>query len=261
MIDAHCHIHYQLENNEKNTILDILNHAQSKNITTLLNNIEIDTSTNIFQVISQVNEINKNNLKIYYAAGVHPLSVEKIGLEEARQNIIHNINDLIAVGETGIDYSRNVPKDLQLEFLKMHGEICQKYNKPIIIHLRDGPVDDVLEVLKDFNIPIMFHCTVFDKYDLEKALKYNTIMSFSGLVTFKSKTESIIETLKMCPLDRILIETDSPFLAPVPKRGKINEPAFIEHTYEKVAEIKGISLPELKIKIQENFNKFFFSIK
>ena len=130
----------------------------------------------------------------------------------------------------------------------------------MIIHSRDAEEEtfDILNKYKDQKLKILMHCFTGSKKFAEKLLNFNTFFSASGIITFKNSLD-LQEIFKFLPLDRILIETDSPFLAPVPKRGKKNEPAFIDYTAQKRADIKNISKSNLVNFTTDNFNKLFFN--
>ena len=131
---------------------------------------------------------------------------------------------------------------------------------PLIVHSRDAE-KETLEILNEYKnnkIKILMHCFTGSKEFSEKLISLNSFFSASGIITFKNSID-LQETFETIPIDNILIETDSPFLAPVPKRGKKNEPAFIDFTAKKLAEIKNISKEDLIKKTTDNFNKLFFN--
>jgi TatD DNase family protein len=131
--------------------------------------------------------------------------------------------------------------------------------KPIIIHSRNAENEtfEILDEYKDKELKILMHCFTGSKEFANKLLRFNTIFSASGIITFKNSTE-LQETFKFLPLEKILIETDSPFLAPEPKRGKKNEPSFLDYTAQKMADIKNITKSNLINITTKNFNNFFF---
>ena len=167
---------------------------------------------------------------------------------------------IIGIGETGLDfYYNNSDKKSQLDSFKIHIEASIKSNVPLIIHSRDAE-DETFNILNEYKnneLKILMHCFTGSKKFSEKLLNFNTFFSASGIITFKNALE-LQNTFKSLPMDRVLIETDSPFLAPVPNRGKKNEPSFIDFTAKKLAEIKGIEKSELSKITTKNFNNLFF---
>ncbi len=157
-------------------------------------------------------------------------------------------------------YYNNSDKNDQINSFKEHIEASIKTNSPLIIHSRDAEVEtfEILSEYKNQNLKILMHCFTGSKDFAKKLLTLNAFFSASGIITFKNSLE-LQETFKFLPLDRILIETDSPFLAPVPNRGKKNEPSFIDYTAQKLADIKSISKSEIANLTTNNFNKLFFN--
>ena len=167
---------------------------------------------------------------------------------------------IIGIGETGLDFFyNNSDKKKQLDSFNTHIDASIKTNVPLIVHSRNAE-DETFEILnkyRDQKLKVLMHCFTGSKDFAEKLLNFNTFFSASGIITFKNSQE-LQETFRFLPLERILIETDSPFLAPVPNRGKKNEPSFIDFTAAKLAEIKGIDKIELIRITTKNFNKLFF---
>ena len=185
-------------------------------------------------------------------------------LEEMTEFFTKNLDEnkkIIGVGETGLDfYYDNSDRDKQIESFKIHIKAALKANIPLIIHSRNAEEKtyEVLNEYKDEKLKILMHCFTGSQKFAEKLLKFNSYFSASGIITFKNSVD-LQNTFKSLPLDRILIETDSPFLAPVPNRGKKNEPSFIDFTAAKLAEIKGIEKSELIKITTNNFNNLFFN--
>jgi len=252
MIDSHCHLdHEPLFSNLNNIIL----RSKEAGIKKLLT---ISTSLESFEKIRNI--VKKDEI-IYGTIGIHPHEAndKSLGSEE----IIKNFNKdqkIIGIGETGLDfYYNNSDKDKQIKSFIDHIEAAIKTSAPLIIHSRNAEEDTfrILNEYKSKNVKILMHCFTGSKDFAEKLLKLNAFFSASGIITFKNSVE-LQETFKFLPLDKILIETDSPFLAPVPNRGKKNEPSFISFTAQKLAEIKNITKSELIKVTTENFHKLFF---
>ena len=251
MIDSHCHLDHEPLFSD---LSNIIKRSKDVGIEKLLT---ISTS---FDSFSKIKEIVKQDEIIYGTIGIHPHESEKdiIKLDEIIKNFQEN-DKIIGIGETGLDfYYNNSDKEKQISSFIRHIEASIKTNAPLIIHSRNAEKEtyDILNDYKDKNLKILMHCFTGSKKFSEKLLMLNDYFSASGIITFKNANE-LQDTFKSLPLDKILIETDSPFLAPVPNRGKKNEPSFIDFTATKLAEIKEISKSELIKITTSNFNKLF----
>tara|TARA_B100000214_G_scaffold361553_1_gene325078 strand:- start:96 stop:857 length:762 start_codon:yes stop_codon:yes gene_type:complete len=251
MIDSHCHLDHEPLFSD---LSNIIKRSKDVGIEKLLT---ISTS---FDSFSKIKEIVKQDEIIYGTIGIHPHESEKdiIKLDEIIKNFQEN-DKIIGIGETGLDfYYNNSDKEKQISSFIRHIEASIKTNAPLIIHSRNAEKEtyDILNDYKDKNLKILMHCFTGSKKFSEKLLMLNAYFSASGIITFKNANE-LQDTFKSLPLDKILIETDSPFLAPVPNRGKKNEPSFIDFTATKLAEIKEISKSELIEITTSNFNKLF----
>ena len=165
------------------------------------------------------------------------------------------------MGETGLDfYYNNSDKEAQLLSFKKHIEASIELNIPLIIHSRDAENEtyNVLQEFKKDNLKILMHCFTGSFEFAEKLMKLNSFFSASGIITFKNSLE-LQNTFKKIPLEKILIETDSPFLSPEPMRGKKNEPSFIKYTANKLAQLKKINFEEINKITTNNFNSLFFN--
>jgi TatD DNase family protein len=253
MIDSHCHLDHEP------LISDLINVIKRSKEVGIKKLLTISTSIDSFKKIKEI--INRDNM-IYGTIGVHP--------HETKDNkitsnfIVENFNEnpkIIGIGETGLDFFyNNSDKNSQIKSFKEHIEASIKTDAPIIIHSRNAENEtfNILNEYKDQKLKILMHCFTGTKSFAEKLLSLNAFFSASGIITFKNSSE-LQETFKFLPLDKILIETDSPFLAPVPKRGKKNEPAFIDFTANKLAEIKNITKTDLVKLTTDNFNKLFLN--
>mgnify|MGYP005639236417 CR=1 FL=1 len=253
MIDSHCHLdHEPLLSDLSNVI------KRSKDIG-IKKLLTISTTLESFERIKKIINIDE---MIYGTIGIHPH--ESDDQQITSDFIVENLNQnpkIIGIGETGLDFFyNNSIKDKQISSFKNHIEASIKTNVPIIIHSRNAEDEtfDILNSYKDKNLKILMHCFTGSKKFAEKLLTLNSFFSASGIITFKNSTD-LQETFKFLPFDKILMETDSPYLAPVPNRGKKNEPSFIDFTATKLAEIKDITKTELIKTTTNNFNKLFFS--
>ena len=253
MIDSHCHLDHEPLLSD---LSNVLQRSKDVGIEKLLT---ISTS---FESFYRVKELVNRDEMIYGTIGIHPheSSTNTITANQIIDNLKHN-KKIIGIGETGLDfYYNNSEKDKQIASFKEHIQASIKTNVPLIVHSRNAE-DETFEILnqyKDENIKILMHCFTGSKEFAEKLLSLNSYFSASGIITFKNSVD-LQETFKSIPNENILIETDSPFLAPVPNRGKKNEPSFINFTAEKLAEIKNISKKELIEITTNNFNKLFFN--
>ena len=253
MIDSHCHLdHEPLLSDLPNVLI----RSKKVGIEKLLT---ISTS---FESFSRVKELVKKDEMIFGTIGIHPHETST-NIITSKQ-IIENLNEnsrIIGIGETGLDfYYNNSEKKRQVTSFKEHIEASIETNKPLIVHSRAAEKEtfDILNEYKNQKLKILMHCFTGSKKFSKKLMTLNSFFSASGIVTFKNSLD-LQDTFKSIPIDNILIETDSPFLAPVPKRGKKNEPSFIDFTATKLAEIKDVSKEELIKKTTENFNKLFFN--
>ncbi len=253
MIDSHCHLdHEPLLSDLPNVI------ERSKNIG-IEKLLTISTSLESFNRITDI--INKDEI-IYGTIGIHPHETGKESITS--DEIVNNFNKypkIIGIGETGLDfYYENSERKKQINSFIEHIEASLKSNVPLIIHSRDAEKEtfEILNEYKNKNLKILMHCFTGSFEFAKKLINLNSFFSASGIITFKNSLD-LQNTFKSLPLERILIETDSPFLAPVPNRGKKNEPSFINFTAAKLAMIKGISKEDLIKITTKNFNKLFFN--
>jgi len=251
MIDSHCHLDH------KTLLSDLTNIIKRSKNTGIEKLLTISTSFESFNRIKEI--INKDDI-IYGTIGIHPHETNKDLITP--DIIIKNLNEhpkIIGIGETGLDFFyNNSDKDKQINSFKVHIESSLKTNVPLIIHSRNAEIEtfNILNDYKNENLKILMHCFTGSREFAEKLLTLNSFFSASGIITFKNTTD-LQNIFKSLPLDKILIETDSPFLAPIPYRGKKNEPSFIDFTAQKLAEIKEVSKQELIKITTKNFNNLF----
>ena len=197
---------------------------------------------------------------IFGTCGIHPHETKNdlISTDDII-NRIQNNSKIIGVGETGLDFFyNNSEKNYQIKSFKKHIEASIALNMPLIIHSRNAE-DEIIDILKKYensNIKILMHCFTGSKKLMMRLLKFNAYFSASGIITFKN-SQDLQDTFKEIPLSNLLIETDSPYLAPIPNRGKKNEPSFIKFTAKKLADIKDISYKEIIDNTSKNFNNLF----
>ena len=253
MIDSHCHLDHEPLLSD---LSNVIKRSKDVGIKKLLT---ISTS---YESFDRIKKIIEEDEMIYGTFGIHPheTTENKITSNIIVKNLSNNPK-IIGIGETGLDfYYNNSDKNDQIISFKQHIEASIKTKAPLIIHSRDAEDEtfNILNNYKDQNLKILMHCFTGSKDFAKKLLTLNAYFSASGIITFKNSQE-LQETFKFLPLDRILIETDSPFLAPVPNRGKKNEPSFIDYTAQKLADIKNIAKSDLVNFTTDNFNKLFFN--
>ena len=253
MIDSHCHLDHETLLSD---LPNVIKRSKDVGIEKLLT---ISTS---FDSFSRIKELINIDEMIYGTIGIHPHESSKdIITSKEIINKLRENSKIIGIGETGLDfYYDNSEREKQISSFKEHIEASIEANKPLIVHSRDAEKEtfEILNHYKNEKIKILMHCFTGSKEFSEKLLILNSYFSASGIITFKNSID-LQETFKSLPLDNILIETDSPFLAPVPNRGKKNEPSFIDFTAAKLAEIINISKSELVKITTNNFNKLFFN--
>ncbi|WMY97711.1 MAG: YchF/TatD family DNA exonuclease [Arsenophonus sp.] len=251
-IDSHCHLNDLNHYRKYQNIQHIINKAQKKKVKYILS-----ISTSLKEHVKIYKKINQNK-NIFMSCGIHPQNVNQIDLFNQFE-FLASKKKVIALGETGLDYYiKNNNKILQQKIFSKHIFIGKKLKKPIIIHMRKSE-KDVLNILKNEKIQEcggIIHCFNSNKNVAKKMLDLGLYISFSGILTFKN-AENIRQTAKTIPMDRILIETDSPYLTPVPHRGKENEPSYIIHTAKILANIKKINIDNLAKETTKNFCTLF----
>tara|TARA_B100000700_G_C14905350_1_gene789440 strand:+ start:138 stop:908 length:771 start_codon:yes stop_codon:yes gene_type:complete len=250
--DSHCHLDYE---NLYNHLDDVIKRAKTNLVSNLLT---ICTTLESFEKIKTI--INKYN-NIFGTFGIHPHETKKYQ-DVNKEFIIDNVNNnkkIIGIGETGLDYYYNhSDKKIQRKSFVEHINAAKELNIPIIVHTRNAE-DDTFDILKessDKNLNILIHCFTGSLEFAKKLLDINCYISVSGIITF-NKSKELLKTVSYIPIENLLVETDSPYLSPSPLRGKPNEPSYIVHTINKLAEIKKISKEEVAKKTTANFNKLF----
>lgn len=250
LVDSHCHIDFEPL---LDRLQEVLENARANGIHYLL-----CVSVNL-EDFPRIVDIANTYPHIFASVGVHP---NEQPAAEASIDRLVELSDqpkVIAIGETGLDYYRS-SGDLrwQRDRFYNHIEAAKQVKKPLIIHTRDAAQDtmDILRGEKAYEAGGVMHCFAEDWSVAQQALDIGFYISFSGIVTFKN-AKPIQEVAQKAPLDRILVETDSPYLAPVPFRGKTNEPAYVKHTAEFIAELRGMDLDDFSQVTTNNFFTLF----
>ena len=253
MIDSHCHLDYEplFEN-----INSVIERSKSTGIKKLLT---ICTTLESFKKIKVL--LNKDPM-IFGTYGIHPHETENNVVN--KKTIMNNVNEnkkIIGIGETGLDFFYNHSnKTRQIDSFKEHIEASIELKKPIIIHSRNAEKEtfDILNSYKSNEMKILMHCFTGSLDFSKKLLSLGAFFSASGIITFKNSLE-LQNTFKTIPFDKLLVETDSPFLAPTPMRGKKNEPSFIKFTIQKLADLKNVDNKHIETTTSNNFENLFLS--
>ena len=251
--DSHCHLDYPHLYNQLDDVVKRAKHNQVKYLLTICTTLES------FERIKLIITKYKN---IYGTFGIHPHESEKYAQVDSKfiLNIKKRHNKIIGIGETGLDYYYNhSEKKLQKKSFIEHISAASQLNIPIIVHSRNAEID-TYEILKsenkNSNLKVLMHCFTGTKDFAKKLIDLNFYISVSGIITFNNSIE-LVDTVSSIPIENLLIETDSPYLAPLPYRGKDNEPSYIIHTLEKLSHIKNLSSESIMINTTNNFIKLF----
>ena len=254
-IDSHCHLDFKDYDGD---IAPVIARAQSQGVQKFLN---ICTTLDEADTIVATAQ---NNPDVYASVGIHPHEAEDT-LNRVTPGDMHawlvkhsQSDKVIALGETGLDYYYdNSPRDLQQQLFQIHMNVAVETGLPLIIHTRSAN-EDTIALLKAHQGKIrgVIHCFSETQWLADQALALGFYISVSGIATFP-KSQEIRDILKTVPLDRLLVETDAPFLAPPPYRGKRNEPAYMIETAKVLADLKGVSLDQLAQATTENFYTLF----
>lgn len=250
MIDTHSHIY--LEQFEQD-LEEVLTRAKTAGVASIfMPAIDLESLT-------KMNGIAHPDIAFYKMAGLHPCDVEELeeGFEEKLLDLCSQ-DDIYGVGETGLDYYWSTDHvKAQKESLHIHCRVAKETGKPIIIHNRESTDDmlDIIEQEQDGTMTGIWHCFNGSLEEGKKALDLGLHLGIGGVATFKNA--GVDKTVAQLPLDKMVLETDAPYLSPTPKRGKRNEPAFMKYTAEKLAELFDLSLEEIDRKTTETAKKLF----
>ncbi|WP_104399323.1 TatD family hydrolase [Vibrio penaeicida] len=251
-VDSHCHLD-KLNYEELHTgVADVVEKAGKANVEHLLSvGVTLDSFPKMMEMIEPFSNISAS-------CGVHPLDVESAFCLDKLYDYAGHPR-VVAIGETGLDYHyKPETKALQLERFEQQVALAVEVDKPLIIHTRNAR-EDTLKTLRDGNAQKcggVIHCFTEDLPFAEAAMELGFYISISGIVTFRAATE-LKEVVQALPLDRLLIETDSPYLAPIPHRGKENQPAYVVEVAQYIAQLKNVSLGEVAQVTTRNFRNLF----
>jgi TatD DNase family protein len=245
LFDAHCHLHFPQYDEDREAVLVRM---EEKQMGAILIGTDLATSRAAL-------ELAKQKEYLWVAVGLHPTHEETF--DAAAYETLAGDPKVVAIGECGLDYFRSEKSEGQKERFLAQVALAEKVNKPLVIHCRNAH-DDMLALLaaRKPSVPIVMHFFTGSGELAQKYLELGCYLSFPGPITYTAEYD---ESIRLCPMDRLLIETDAPFAAPVPYRGKRNEPAYVERVAEKVALAKGIS-PSQVVEISTINARKVFSV-
>lgn len=256
LVDSHCHLDYP---DLQKDFSGVMARARSAGVETML---AIGTKLRDFDAVRAIAEANDN---VFCTVGIHPHEAANEQTAAAALVALADHPKIVGIGETGLDYFyEKSPREAQAENFRAHMRAAHASGLPLVVHTRDADAD--MANLLDWahrELPGtigVLHCFTSSLALAQKAIGLGYYISISGIVTFKN-AEDLRATVRALPLERLLVETDSPYLAPVPKRGKPCEPSYVLHTATFVAELKGVGLPELAKTTSDNFYRLFSRAK
>ncbi|MFS1539380.1 MAG: metal-dependent hydrolase [Candidatus Phlomobacter fragariae] len=252
LVDSHCHLDCLDYKNKHKDIDDVIAKAAASEVKYIL-----AVATTLPGFISMKKQIGQRN-NVAFSCGIHPLDLHKgYDLDELAR--LASGSEVVALGETGLDYHyQSENAKLQQTSFRQHIRIGCQLNKPVIIHTREAQ-QDTLTILREEQVGDcggVLHCFTEDEKMAKALLDLGLYISFSGIVTFRN-AEQIRQAARMVPLERILIETDAPYLAPVPYRGKENQPAYVRNIAHFLAQLKGLDIEEIARATSQNFCDLF----
>ncbi len=252
-IDSHCHLDFpELAEN----IGEILANMETNGVThALCVSVDLQRLPRLLQLVD-------DHPNLYASVGIHPDYELATEPDQAELIRLAQHPKVVAIGETGLDYYR-LQGDLewQRDRFRKHIRAARECGKPLIIHTRSA-AQDTLDIMAEENagkVGGVMHCFTENLQTAEAAIAQGFHISFSGILTFKN-AQQIKEVAQHIPLEKILIETDSPYLAPTPFRGKLNQPAYVKHVAEEIARLRNISLAEVATATTRNFNRLFLGM-
>jgi TatD DNase family protein len=255
LVDSHCHLDFPNFDEDRDAFVERARRAGVGRMVTIC------TKPTQFDQVRQIAETYPD---VFCAVGVHPHNAGEEGLSSPDVLLdFAKHPKVVGMGETGLDYFYDkAPRERQAASFRVHIDAARETGLPLIIHTREAD-EDTVAILKEGHAngayPCVIHCFTASQKLADACLEMGHYISFSGILTFKSAT-NIHEVAKIIPADRMLVETDAPYLAPVPKRGKTNEPSYVAHTAAYLAELRGMEYQELLRQTGENFFRIFSKV-
>ena len=252
LVDSHCHLDFPSLRNDLDGVIELAMAAGIGTIVTICTRVE---------QFPKILEIAERFEHIYCSVGLHPHdAAEEQNLTTARLVELAAHDKVVGIGETGLDYYYNKsPHDIQAQMFRRHIAASRELQMPLIVHSRAAD-EEMVEILQGESsngaFPGVLHCFSSGPQLAQAALELGFYISFSGILTFKN-AQAVRDIAAEVPLDRLLVETDAPYLAPAPHRGKDNEPAYVAHTAARLAEMCDLSMAEITRQTTENFQRLF----
>jgi len=250
-IDTHCHLDFPEFDSDREEVIE---KSVRENIVGIVN-ISTDVESSKRSI-----EFSERYSFIHPVVGIHPGNVKELSLSDVEKiEKLAGNNKIVAIGEVGLDfhYGRE-NEEKQKEFFRSQIEIARDMKLPLIIHMRDSR-DEVLDIIGKSRLPdkVVFHCFGGDSFLADYCKDKNFYISFTGIVTFKKKADDVKKIAAEYPIEKIMAETDAPFLSPEPFRGRRNEPSMVRYIVEALANVRGMDIKECAVQILDNSKKFF----
>ncbi len=254
IVDSHCHLdRLNLDKIESGSLDQVIEEASQQQVDYMLC-VGIDLNN-----AQAVKTIAEQYPKVFASVGVHPCDVNDKAIGHDQLKALADHDKVVAIGESGLDYHyTSETRDIQLESFALHLDVAKQLCLPTIVHTREAK-QDTLDLIKNHacqHSSGVLHCFTEDLAMAKKALDLGFYISFSGIVTFKNALE-LKEVAKYVPMDRLLVETDSPYLTPVPNRGKPNFPKYTRDVAQYIAQLRGLDLEQVALATTENFFRLF----
>jgi TatD DNase family protein len=253
LIDSHCHLDYPGLADNCDAVVARARDAGVKRM------VNIATTCRDFPSVCKTAENYKD---VFCTYGVHPHHAHEEGEQASTETIVKNTSHpkVVGIGETGLDFYYNkAPREDQEQSFRRHIKAAQNTNLPLVIHSRDAEEETIRILKEEGPVSGVLHCFSSGRILAEEGLKIGLYVSLSGILTFK-KSQDLRDIVRDVPLDRLLVETDSPYLAPEPYRGKPCEPAYVVKTAQMLADVKGVSFEEISKQTTENFFRLFTKV-
>ncbi len=251
LIDTHAHLDFDDYNQDRE---EVFNRARKIGVEKIVNiGADLEGSRRAVKLAEKYDDV-------YAAVGIHPHEADTVnGKSLAEIKALAASLKVKAVGECGLDfYYDNSPREIQKEAFKKQLKLALELELPVVIHSREAAAEtlEILDQTADFAENLIFHCYAYGPEEIEEIIKRDYYAAFGGLITFKN-AQPIRDALEKMPLNKILLETDAPYLTPVPNRGKRNEPSYLEHIVKKAAEVMGVSAEEMGKITTENAERIY----
>lgn len=252
LVDSHCHLDFPDFDGER---AELIARARDNGVQRFV------TISTFVSKIERLLEITREFDAVYASVGTHPHNAgDEPDVTTAELVELSRRDKIVAIGEAGLDYHYDkAPRDVQAKVFRTHIAAARETQLPLVIHAREAD-EDMIAILEDEagkgTFPFILHCFSSGRGLAEAGVALGGYVSFSGILTFRNSQE-IRDIAKDVPMERLLVETDAPYLAPPPHRGKRNEPAFVRHTAEVLAEVKGVDLDTIARQTSDNFFQLF----